>query len=293
MNILSIEKRVAILKALAEGCSMRSTARMVGVSINTVVKMLIDAGKACAKYQHEKLCGLPCRRLQLDEIWAFCYSKQKNVPAEHQGELGYGDVWTWTAICAETKIIPCWLLGWRDACHARAFVDDLAERLTSRVQITTDGLKYYIEAIDGAFGGDVDYAMLIKLFGNEGSNANPETRYSPGECCGTKRKRISGSPDKAHVSTSYAERQNLTMRMRMRRFTRLTNAFSKKLENMEYAVALYFMVYNYVRPHQTLTERAEGRKTTPAMAAGVADHVWSYEDVLAMMDRLAERENSN
>jgi IS1 family transposase len=292
MNKLPHDKRIAILKALAEGCSMRSRARLVGCSINTVVGMLIAAGKACAKYQHDNMRDLACRRLQLDEIWSFCYAKQKNVPAEHQGELGFGDVWTWTAICAETKLVPCWLLGWRDACFATAFVDDLGERLAGRVQITTDGLKAYIDAIDGAFGGGVDYAMLIKLFGGGGSNHNPETRYSPAECCGTKHKKISGNPDKAHVSTSYAERQNLTMRMRMRRFTRLTNGFSKKLERMEYAVAMYFMVYNYVTPHQTLTENANGRETTPAMAARVADHVWSYEDLLAMIERLSEAENS-
>lgn len=294
MNQLPIEKRVAILKALAEGCSMRSTSRIVGVSINTVVKMLIEAGWACARYQHDNMRGLPCRRLQLDEIWSFCYAKEKNVPDSHKGELGYGDVWTWTAICAETKIIPCWLVGWRDLCHATQFVDDLAERLSNRVQITTDGLKAYVDAIDTAFGGEVDYAMLIKIYGGEGTNRNPETRYSPAECCGTRRKRISGNPDRDHISTSYAERANLTMRMRMRRFTRLTNGFSKKLERMEYAVAMYMMVYNFVMPHQTLTENANGRKTTPAMAAAVSDHVWSYEDLLAMIDRLSEQpENSN
>jgi IS1 family transposase len=291
LNKLPHNKRIAILRALAEGCAMRSTARLVGCSINTVIGMLIAAGKACAKYQHDNMRDLPCRRLQLDEIWSCCYAKQKNVRAEHQGELGPGDVWTWTAICAESKLVVCWLLGWRNAWFATAFVDDLAERLAGRVQIATDGLKCYIDAINGAFGGEVDYAMLITLFGGEGSNANPETRNSPGECCGTKRKRISGNTDKEHVSTSHAERQNLTMRMRMRQFTRLTNGFSKKLERMKYAVAMYFMVYNFVTPHQTLTENANGRKTTPAMAARVADHAWSYEDLLAMIDRLSEAEN--
>lgn len=201
---------------------------------------------------------------------------------------------TWTAIDADTKLFPCWLIGWRDLCHAKTFVDDLVERLTSRVQITTDGRKAYVEAIDTAFGGDVDYAVLIKLFGGEGSDHNPETRYSPGECCGTKRKRTSGNPDKAHVSTSFVERANLTMRMRMRRFTRWTNGFSKKLANLEAAMAMYFIVHNFVMPHQTLTERAKGRKMTPAMAAGVCDHVWSYEDLLAMIDRLnTQAETSN
>jgi IS1 family transposase len=258
---------------------------MARVSINSVVKLLIEAGQACARYQHDKLRNLKCQRLQLDEIWSFCYAKEKNVPEAHKGELGYGDVWTWTAIDAETKLIPCWLVGWRDACHANTYVQDLASRLVNRVQITTDGLGVYVEAVESAFGGDVDYAMLIKLYGNPGAVENPETRYSPGECCGTKRKKISGHPDREHVSTSYAERQNLTMRMRMRRFTRLTNAFSKKIENLECAVALYFMHYNFIRVHQTL-------KTTPAIAAGVTDHRWTMEDLIAMMERLQETENS-
>ncbi len=285
MNKIPLEKRVQILTALAEGSSMRSTARMALVSINTVVKLLIEAGQACARYQHEKLRNLKCRRLQLDEIWSFCYSKEKNVPKAHKGELGFGDVWTWTAIDAETKLIPCWLVGWRDGCHATEFVRDLASRLSNRVQLTTDGLKVYIEAVEAAFGGEVDYAMLVKLYANPGAIEDAETRYSPGVCCGTRRKKISGDPDRDHVSTSYAERQNLTMRMRMRRFTRLTNAFSKKIENLEHAVALYFMHYNFIRVHQTL-------KTTPAVAAGVTDHRWTMEDLIAMMERLQENENS-
>jgi hypothetical protein len=178
MNQLPLEKRVAILTALAEGSSMRSTARMAGVAINTVVKLLLEAGWACARYQHDRLRNLPCRRLQLDEIWSFCYAKEKNVPAEKRGQFGYGDVWTWSAIDAESKLVPCWLVGLRDACYATAFVDDLAGRLANRVQITTDGLKVYIEAVEAAFGGEVDYAMLIKLYGPQGSEANPETRYS-------------------------------------------------------------------------------------------------------------------
>lgn len=293
MNKLPLEKRVQILKSLSEGCSMRSTARMAGVSINTVVKLLIDAGKACAQYQHDKLRGLSCKRLQLDEIWSFVYAKAKNVPDDKQGDVGYGDVWTWTAIDAESKLIPSWLVGSRDLCDAKVFVCDLAERLSNRVQVTSDGHKCYIEAMEAGFGGDVDFAQLIKLYGNESGNAGPDARYSPAECCGTKVKKISGNPDKDHISTSYAERQNLTMRMRNRRFTRLTNAFSKKLENHEYAISLYFMCYNFVVPHQTLTQNNEGRKTTPAMAAGVTDHQWTMEDVLAMIDRLNENENSN
>ncbi len=285
MNKLPLVKRVAVLTSLAEGNSIRGTARLARVSINSVVKLLIEAGEACARYQHDKLRNLNCRRLQLDEIWSFCYAKEKNVPDAHKGEFGFGDVWTWTAIDADTKLVPCWLVGLRDACHAKEFVQDLAERLGNRVQITTDGLRVYVEAIEAAFGGQIDYAMLIKMYSNPGAVENAETRYSPGECCGTRRKKISGKPDRAHISTSYAERQNLTMRMRMRRFTRLTNAFSKKLENLEHAVALYFMHYNFIRVHQTL-------KTTPAVAAGVTDHRWTMEDLVAMMERLQENENS-
>lgn len=258
---------------------------MTGVAKNTIVKLLARLGDACAKYQDEKLRNLKCRRLQLDEIWSFCYSKEKNVPEAHKGELGFGDVWTWVAIDAETKIVPSWLIGWRDLCHAKLFVEDLASRVTDRVQITSDGLKAYVEAIEGAFGGEVDFAQLVKLYGGEGDSANPETRYSPGECCGTKRKKISGDPDQRHISTSYVERQNLTMRMRMRRFTRLTNAHSKKLANHEHSVALHFMVYNFIRPHETLG-------TTPAVAAGVANHKWSIEDLVAMMERLESREKT-
>ena len=272
---------------------MRSASRLAGVSLNTTTKLLVDAGRACAAYQHDKLRNLTCRRFQLDEIWSFCHSKEKNVPAEHKGQLGYGDVWTWTGIDAETKLISSWLVGSRDLCHAKLFVQDLADRMTSRIQITSDGYKCYVEAVESAFGGEVDFAQLIKLYGNEGAATTPEARYSPGECCGTRTKRISGQPDEDHISTSYAERQNLTMRMRMRRFTRLTNAFSKKLANLEHAVALYFMHYNFVRPHQTLTQRAEGRKTTPAMAAGMANYVWTMEDLVAMMERLQENEISN
>src|SRR5271156_378796 len=243
MNKLPLEKRVQILTALAEGNSMRSTSRMAGVSINTVTKLLVDSGKACAEYQHEKLRNLHCRRLQVDEIWSFCAMKQKHIPAERQGEWGIGDVWTWTAIDADTKLIPSWLGGGRDLCFAKAFVADLAGRLASRVQVTSDGHKAYLEAVEGAFGGDVDYAQLIKIYGNEGSKRNPETRYSPGECCGTQKVVVSGNPDRDHISTSYVERQNLTMRMRMRRFTRLTNAFSKKIQNLEAAVAIHYMHY--------------------------------------------------
>jgi IS1 family transposase len=278
MNKLPKSKRVQILSALAEGCSLRSTSRMAGVSINTVTKLLVDAGKVCAEYQHRVMRNLPCSRLELDEIWSFCYSKQKNVPADHAGEWGYGDVWTWTAIDADTKLIPSWLVGWRDGCHAIEFVKDLASRLVCRVQVTTDGLKAYLEAIEEGFGGAVDYAMLIKMYGPEGSKKSPEARYSPGECCGIETKVITGSPDEDHISTSYAERQNLTMRMRMRRFTRLTNAFSKKIENLEHAVALYFFHYNFIARHVTL-------RMPPALKAGVADHWWTMDELVDLIDR--------
>lgn len=283
MNRLSLEDRSAIISALVEGNSLRSTSRMVGVSINTVTKLLVDVGTACARYQHEAMRNLPCRRLQLDEIWSFCYAKQKNVPSEHQGEFGFGDVWTWVAIDAETKLVPSWLVAWRDGECAKTFVADLAGRLAHRVQITTDGLKAYVDAIEGAFGGEVDYAMLVKLYGG-GEGQGPEVKYSPGECCGTKRDVICGSPDRQHISTSFAERQNLTMRMRMRRFTRLTNAFSKKLENLEHAVALHFMHYNFVKRHQTL-------RMPPALKAGVTDHLWTLEELVKLADQPAPRPN--
>jgi IS1 family transposase len=276
MNKLNTAKRSAIVSALIEGNSLRSTTRMVGVSINTVTKLLVDGGAACAKYQHGALRNLPCKRLQCDEIWSFVQMKEKQVPAARKGERGIGDVWTWTAICAETKIVPCWLVGARDAMHACHFIADLASRLANRVQLTTDGHKPYLEAVEGAFGGEIDYAMLIKLYGNSPGNT-AEVRYSPGECIGTEKRTIVGQPDEHHISTSFAERQNLTMRMRMRRFTRLTNAFSKKMENLEAAVALHYMHYNFARRHQTL-------RMTPAQAAGVDRHLWSIEEIVELID---------
>jgi IS1 family transposase len=278
MNKLPLEKRVAVLSALVEGNSLRSTSRMVGVSINTVTKMLVDAGNACAKYQREVMKDLPCHRLQLDEIWSFCAMKQKNIPAERRDEFGIGDVWTWVAICAESKLVPCWLVGLRDSCHAVAFVKDLASRLTNRVQVTSDGLRTYIEAMEQGFGGAVDYAMLVKIYSPEGSKQSPETRYSPGECCGTETNIVTGQPEEAHISTSFVERQNLTMRMKMRRFTRLTNGFSKKFENHEHSVALHFFHYNFIRRHQTL-------RMPPALKAGVADHWWTLEELAELIER--------
>jgi IS1 family transposase len=249
---------------------------MTGVAKNTVVKLLVDVGRPCERYHDKVMVNLDCKRLQLDETWTSCRAKQKNVPEEHRGEFGWGDVWTWTAIDADTKLIPQWLVGLRDAEWANAFVGDLAYRLKNRVQLTTDGHKAYLSAVEDAFGGEVDYAMLVKLYG-----AAPEEdqhRYSPSEVTGCKVEIIEGNPDRRHISTSYAERQNLTMRMSMRRFTRLTNGFSKKIENLRYAVALYFTYYNFCRIHQTL-------RVTPGMEAKVADHVWEISELVDLIGK--------
>lgn len=271
MNRLSIEERARILGCLVEGNSMRATTRMTGASINTVTKLLVDVGAACAEFQHKTLRSLPCKRIQCDEIWSFCGMKQRNVPKAQKGVNGIGDVWTWTAICADTKLVPSFYVGKRDARSANMFVQDLAWRMAGRIQLTTDGHKGYLDAVEGAFGKDIDYAMLVKLYAQASGNMN-ERRYSSGECCGTIKGAVCGQPDEFLVSTSYVERQNLTMRMGMRRFTRLTNGFSKKIENLEHAVALHFMHYNFARIHKTL-------RVTPAMEAGVSDHVWSLEDI--------------
>ena len=276
MNQLSTETRCHIVRALVEGCSIRSIVRMTGVSKNTITKLLVDLGKACSEFQDKHLRTLDCKRLQLDEIWSFVYSKAKNVPADRNGEFGVGDVWTWTAIDADTKLVPSWFVGTRDGESAATFVDDLASRLANRVQITTDGHKAYLEAIDNAFEGNVDDSMLIKMYGSSGE---PEKKYSPATCTGCKKEWVTGQPDPEHVSTSYAERANLTMRMSMRRFTRLTNAFSKKVENHAAAISLHFVYYNFARIHQTL-------KSTPAMRAGVADHLWSVEEIVGLLPEL-------
>jgi IS1 family transposase len=252
---------------------------MTGVAINTVVKLLIDVGLVCFEHQDKVMHNLNLKRIQCDEIWSFCYSKEKNVPEEHKGEFGYGDVWTWTAIDADTKLIPTWLVGLRDGECATEFIKDLAGRLSNRVQLTTDGHKAYLEAVESAFGADIDYAMLVKLYGAERPG---EARYSPANCTGTKTIRIQGKPNMSNVSTSYIERQNLTMRMSMRRFTRLTNGFSKKVENHMAAVALYFMHYNFARPHKSL---ANPYPRTPAMAAGIADHVWTVEEIISLLSK--------
>jgi len=273
MNKLNTRKRVQVISALVEGNSLRATSRMTGVSKVTILRLLESLGPACAEYQDKALRGLTCKRIQCDEIWQFCYAKEKNVPADKRGQFGFGDVWTWVAIDADTKLIPTFMLGNRDARTARAFMDDLAARLANRVQLTTDGLKVYLDAVEGAFGCNIDFAQLVKLYGA----SQDEVRYSPAECIGCERKIINGNPKTRHISTSFVERQNLTMRMGMRRFTRLTNGFSKKIENHFYAVAIHFMHYNFCRIHQTL-------RVTPAMEAGVANHIWSTEELVSLLD---------
>jgi IS1 family transposase len=277
MNKLTTAERTRIVACLVEGNSIRATTRMTGAAKNTVIKLLVDLGRACSAYQDLTFRDLTCRRIQCDEIWAFVYSKEKNVPEQHRDEYGYGDVWTWTAICADCKLIPSWLVGERNAVDASAFIKDLSDRLAHRVQLTTDGHKPYLEAIEGAFGSDIDYAMLIKLYGQ--SDPESQRRYSPAVCIGAEKRRITGQPDADYISTSYVELSNLTMRMGMRRFTRLTNAFSKKAENLAHAVSLHFMYYNFARVHQTL-------KTTPAQKAGLSDHQWTIEEIVSLLDRL-------
>jgi IS1 family transposase len=276
MNKLDIKKRAQIINCLVEGSSLRSTSRMTGCSINTVTKLLVDVGKACVEYQDKAFQNLTCKRIQCDEIWNFCYCKEKNVPEEHKGEFGYGDVYTWTAMCADSKIIPSFLVGRRDSECAKVFINDLASRLKNRIQLTTDGYKIYLEAVENAFGGEIDYAMLVKVY--EATPTNDQRKYSPVECIGAEKKRISGNPDKKYVSTSFVERQNLTMRMSMRRFTRLTNGFSKKVENLFYSIAIHYMYYNFCRIHKSL-------RVTPAMEAGIADHVWSLEEIVKLLEQ--------
>jgi len=274
MNRLTKDTRVRVVNSLVEGNSIRATVRMTGAAKNTVVKLLIELGRACAEYQDRVLRKLRCKRIQCDEIWSFCYAKEKNVPADKAGRFGFGDVWTWVAIDPDSKLVPSFMVGTRGAQTAQAFMDDLSGRLANRVQLTTDGHRVYLNAVENAFGSDVDYAMLVKLYGND---VEADTRYSPAECIGCQTVGIVGRPNPEHISTSHVERQNLTMRMKMRRFTRLTNAFSKKVENHVAAIALHYMHYNFSRVHQTL-------RVTPAMEAGIADHVWSIEEVVALLD---------
>lgn len=277
MNKLSIERQAKIIKVLCEGNSIRATARITDTAINTVVTLLKQVGGACWDYQNRVMRNLNCQKLQCDEIWSFVYSKDKNVPEQHEGEWGYGDVWTFTAIDAETKLVPTWLVGLRNVDCAIAFIGDLKDRLANRVQLSTDGHKMYIEAVEKSFGAEIDYGMIIKLYGAE---LEGEKRYSPSKCLGAEKHVVQGKPDQKHISTSFVERQNLTMRMSMRRFTRLTNAFSKKIENHEFALALYFMHYNFVRPHKTL---ANPYPRTPAMAAGITNKIWSFEDIIGLL----------
>jgi len=274
MNKLPLETRVQILSMLCEGSSMRSISRVADVSINTVAKLLVDAGRVCAAFHDEKVRGLLTERVQVDEIWTFTAAKDKNVAGMKRSVEGAGDTWTWTAIDADSKLIISWLVGGRDAEYARAFLEDLRSRLQLRVQLTSDGHGPYLKAVPEAFGDDINYAMLVKIYG--GASDGMKGRYSPAECIGTRKMTIEGKPDPKHISTSFAERQNLTMRMQMRRFTRLTNAFSKKFENHMHMVALYTVWYNYVKQHKSL------KGLSPAMAVGISDTLWS-------MTNLAER----
>jgi IS1 family transposase len=274
MNKLLRSDRAQIIRLLVEGTSMRATSRIADVSINTVTKLPIDAGRVCSEYQDQVLRDLPCRRIQLDEIWAFTYCKERRVPFAKRAPEDAGDTWTWVAICADTKLVPSWLVGDRSGETAIRFICDLSGRLASRVQITSDGHRAYLEAVEAGFGADVDYAQLIKLYGEA---PHPAGRYSPAQIRGTKSYCCTGKPDPKHISTSYVERQNLTMRMSMRRFTRLTNGHSKKAENHAHMVSLHFMHYNFCRIHKSL-------RITPAMAAGVTDRLWSVEDMVDLLD---------
>lgn len=277
MNVLDMKRKAAILTALCEGNSVASTCRMTGAAKNTVIRLLVEVGEACDAYQDRVLRNLACKRIQCDEIWSFVGSKEKNTSKAGKRE-GKGDAWTWTAIDADSKLIVSWLVGGRDAGYAHDFMQDVAGRLSSRVQMTVDGHRPYLNAVADAFGNNIDFAQLIKVYGQP-HDSTERRRYSPDECSGTTIGKVVGSPDVDHISTSYVERQNLTMRMSMRRFTRLTNAFSKKLANHEAAVALHFMYYNFCRIHKTL-------RVTPAMQAGVCDYIWTMEDVLNMVETM-------
>jgi IS1 family transposase len=275
MNKLSTAERAKVLHLLCEGNSIRAATRLLNVGKNTVTRLLLDAGKACAAYHDEHVRTLKSKRIQCDEIWSFVAAKQKNVAAMKAKVRGAGDIWTWTALDADSKLIVSYFVGDRSGQSAMALMDDLRSRLANRVQLTTDGHRAYLEAVEGAFGADVDYAMLEKIYGTSPESA--KGRYSPAECIGTRKTRVEGNPEKAHVSTSYIERSNLTIRMQNRRFTRLTNAFSKKAENHAYSVALFVMFYNFCRIHKTL-------RVTPAMEAGVTDRLWTVEDIVALVE---------
>jgi IS1 family transposase len=274
MNKLGTAEQAAVVRCLVDGCSMRATCRITGIARNTVDKLLVELGAACSEYQDRVLRNLPCKRVQVDACWAFCYGKQKQVTVEIAAERVAGDVWTWAAIDTDTKLIPCWTLGRRDGQTAIHFVDDLADRLASRIQLTSDGLGAYLSAVEKAFQGAVDYAALVKVCDQ---TSEGHKRYSPAECIACERHAVTGNPDPDHISTSYIERANLTMRVGMRRFTRFTNASSKKVENHAAAVSLHMMFYNFSSVHQTL-------KTTPAVAAGVTDHAWTVEEIIGLLD---------
>jgi IS1 family transposase len=275
MNKLSIERRAQILSCLCEGNSVRATCRMMDCSKDAVLKLIVDAGTACAAYHDRHVRALTSQRVQVDEVWSFVHAKSKNVPQEKRGVFGFGDVWTWTAIDADSKLMIAWLVGRRDADAAHTFMNDVASRLTNRVQLTSDGHHAYLNAVDAAFARDVDYAMLVKKYGEA---PEAEKRYSPPVCVGAERTVMRGRPDPEHISTSYVERSNLTIRMSNRRFTRLTNAFSKKLANHKHMLAIFFVYYNFARIHQTL-------RVTPAMEAGISDHVWELEEVAFLADQ--------
>lgn len=262
---------------ICEGSSINSTCRVTRASKNTVLKLLSEVGEACALYQDRVMVGLTCKKVQCDEIWSFVGMKEKNVPEEVKNVFDFGDVYTWTSIDADTKLMPCWHVGTRGVESAHIFISDLASRMANRIQLTTYGHRIYVEAVEAAFGGDIDYAMIVKQYGNEGAPVEASRRYSPAECTGAEKRRINGDPDMKHVSISYVERANLTMRMNMRRFTRLTNAFSKKLENHMHAISLFHMHYNFCRIHKSL-------RVTPAMEAGIARHVWDLSEVLEMVE---------
>ncbi len=280
MNKLSNEERAKVVNCLIEGCSLRSTVRLTGVAKKTVSRILVEVGEACAAYHDKIMRNLPCKVIQVDEVWSFTYAKQANIPEHLQGQDGIGDTWTWIAIDADTKLIPCWHVGLRDAAAAYAFIHDLKGRLANRVQLTSDGHRPYLLAVEDAFGADIDFSMLIKIYGRE--TGEGESRYSPPVCIGARRRKIIGNPDRNLISTSFVERQNLTLRMTNRRFTRLTNAFSKKIENHKHMMAIYAMNYNFCRIHQTL-------RVTPAMEAGLTDHVWDLMELVA----LTENESKN
>jgi len=276
MNTLSVKQRAMILTLLVEGTGINATCRITGASKNTVLKLLGVVGEACAAYQDRVMRNLTCKRVQVDEIWSFVGMKERNVPKELKGTFGIGDVYTWTAIDADTKLMPCWHVGTRNAVSAKDFIDDLASRLANRVQLTSDGHNVYVEAVSSAFGANVDFAQLVKIYGIP-PGPEAQRRYSPAECLGAEKLPRFGNPDMDHISTSYVERANLTMRMHMRRFTRLTNAFSKKLDNHMHAISLHFMFYNFCKIHKSL-------RVTPAMEARIDDHVWSMEEVVMMAD---------